>query len=101
MNTIQKEEIKKSFELYSRNVSPVIHEIPFWNHWLKYSIEADLKRDPKPREIYSFTKQPFTYDLQSGFLKTHPETSKFYNYTWQDNRKQFFRWVMNLSILKT
>src|SRR5438552_3175201 len=100
MNAIQGEEIKKSFELYLRNVSPVIHEIGFWNHWLKHTIEVDLKRDPNPRTIFSFLKAS-TYESQSGILKIAPESISFYNYTWQEHRKNFFRWIMNLSILKT
>src|SRR4029079_10196111 len=71
----------------------------FWNHWLKHTIEVDLSREPNPREIFTHLKAS-TYESQSGVLKVTSESISVHNYNWQDHRRKFFRWIMNLSILK-
>jgi len=98
-----KHDILTAFEIYKNTVFAVDADLRFWQSFLKRSIDEYKNKSSRPDEVFSaiflaYDINPVTND---GLIKTYKKVYSIKTLDLDKHSKDFFVWVMNLSILKT
>lgn len=92
-------QIQECFDSYKESIFNIDHDIRFWKHFLKISIDSFLASIDREVSTAIFTVYDLQYDKIAGCLKTHEKIYKINASELQAKSNDFFTWVMNLSIL--
>lgn len=101
MNNTNTPAIAKAFEAYKDTLFTVDNHLKFWSHVLQRFIN-DLGTEKALLPLYQalFAAYDRDYQSHSGKLVTHNMVFAIEKAELEDEKKQFFSWIMNLSILK-
>ena len=101
MEDLLSRDIQNSFEVYKNSVFSISNDLQFWKTFLDRSIE-NYKNEDKEKPL--FESGYFVYDLShdspNGYLKGDRKIFEITIGDLENYRKDFFSWIMNLSILK-
>ncbi len=88
------------FEMYQDSFFSIENDLRFWRSFMRTAIEAYQVQDT--REMYSsiFTAYDYKLDGNPAFLKAYRKTFHIKTNELNHKRVEFFKWIMNLSILK-
>jgi hypothetical protein len=101
MNNTDTSAIVKAFAAYKDTLFTVDNHMKFWSHILQRFIN-DFGTEKAILPLYQalFAVYDKDYQSHSGDLVTHNMAFAIEKAELEDERKQFFSWIMNLSILK-
>jgi len=102
MGNNSNQDILTIFEIYRNTILSVDSDLRFWQSFLKLSIEDYRKKEFQPEELYSaiFVAYNIEPTTSNGWLKASTKALSIKSKDLEIHSKDFFSWVMNLSILK-
>lgn len=103
MEKAKLEEISKAFNDYKDLIFTIENDLAFWRSFLEVAINDAATKFPSDQELYSsiFTIHDRSPIEIEGYLKTHETGFHLTLPDLENKRKQFFHWILNLSILKS
>jgi hypothetical protein len=91
------------FNQFRESISKVDWDIHFWKHFLKNAIQDTIKSEPESRRFFEagFAVYDIPSDGPNGWLWVDGnETFTIESKDLEEHRKNFFRVILNLSLLK-
>jgi hypothetical protein len=103
MNILLNKKIQEAFETYKNTVFMVDVDLRFWQSFIKSSIKDYQNKPTRPEVIFQAVFNAYNINPQtnSGFLKTIKTAYSRKTIDLESQSKDFFIWIMLLSMLKT
>lgn len=94
-----KKQAIECFNIYKESIFSIDHDLRFWSHFLKSSIDKFPGIEDRVINTAIFCAYDHQFDRIGGILKCHEKVYKTKSSELENKRIDFFNWVMNLSIL--
>lgn len=95
-----KKEVLDCFNIYKESIFKIDSGLSFWNQTLKSTIPNYSNSADRELRTAIFCAYDLQYNKIGGSLKCHEKVYRIMNSTLDQERINFFNWVMNLAILK-
>lgn len=91
--------VEECFNNYKESIFSIDHDIRFWKHFLKISIDSYPSEIDREISTAIFTVYDHPFDRLGGFLKRHQKVYRTNVSELHKKSTDFITWIMNLALL--